>query len=365
MTLRSLRWWRRILGVVLGFAAMAALLAWLMGVFHHRVEPGETAVSQRAAPNAPRLTASLRSVPTTEAAVGTIRAIQETSVASRILGRIKTLRVERAGQPVQQGEILVELESTDLQAAFDAARAASKAAEARRDQAKVDLERTQDLAKSGVASQARLDQDQSAFNAAQAEFERARQAEAGAETALSFATVRAPIGGIVVDKKVNAGDVVQPGQVLFSLYDPSRLQLVAVVREELAGRLSVGQEVDVSLDALGKQCRGSVAEIVPEAQARTRSFEVKVVGPCQPGIVTGMFGRLHVPLGQRQELRVPSAAVLSVGQLDFVYVVDAADAVQRRYVRTGRRSADDEVEILAGLTAGEVILADARNVEPR
>lgn len=365
MTLRSLRSWRRILGVILGFVAMAALLAWLMGVFHHRVEPGETALTPRVAPNAPRLTVALRAVPITESAVGTIRAVQETAVASRILGRIKTLRVERAGQPVQRDEVLVELESTDLQAGLDAARAATKAAEARRDQARLDLERTQDLAKSGVAAQARLDQDQSAFNAAQAELERARQAEAGADTALSFATVRAPISGIVVDKKVNAGDVVQPGQVLFSLYDPTRLQLVAVVREELAGRLSVGAEVEVSLDALAKQCRGTVAEIVPEAQARTRSFEVKVVGPCQPGIVTGMFGRLHVPLGQREELRVPGAAVSSIGQLDFVYVALSGDAVERRFVRTGRRSEDGEVEVLTGLAAGEVILADARNVEPR
>lgn len=366
MPLRSFRSWRRLLGAILGFAAMAALLAWLMGVFHHRVPPGERPVARRVAAGAARYVVTTRPVATAESAVGTIRAVQETAVASRILGRIKTLRVERAGQPVQQHEVLVELEASDLESALEAARASTKAAEARRDKARLDLERTQDLAKSGVAAQARVDQDQAAFAAAQAELERAQQAEAGAVTALSFATVRAPIGGIVVDKKVNPGDVVQPGQLLFSLYDPTRLQLIAVVREELAGRLSVGQDVDVSIDALGKQCRGTVAEIVPEAQARTRSFEVKVVGPCQPGIVTGMFGRLHVPLDDRLELRVPKTAIASIGQLDFAYVVGAGDEVQRRFVRTGRAApAAAEVEVLAGLAPGEVILADAGSVQPR
>ncbi|MGB3969179.1 MAG: efflux RND transporter periplasmic adaptor subunit, partial [Planctomycetota bacterium] len=251
-----------------------------------------------------------------------------------------------------------QVEATDLQALVAQSRAALAAATTRRDQAQADFQRSESLARQGIASAQQLDHDRAALAAAVAEVDRASQAVAGAESAASFATIRAPITGIVVDKQVNQGDVVQPGQPICTLYDPTRLQLVAVVREELAGRLQVGQPVDVTLDALGKQCRGTVAEIVPQAQVATRAFEVKVTGPCQPGIVTGMFGRLHVPLDPSSELRVPRAAVQTVGQLDFVHAVAADGSTARRFVRLGRERGAD-VEVLSGLAAGEVVLVGA------
>ncbi|MCA8974133.1 MAG: efflux RND transporter periplasmic adaptor subunit [Planctomycetes bacterium] len=349
---------RRPLLVALGILAMVLLLVWLMGGFHARIPPGAPAPETRQAPDGPRFTAELEDHVRTETAIGTIRAVRETVVASRILGRVKTLAITRAGQPVQQDELLVELEATDLQALLDQARAQFDAAGSRRDQARSDLERTESLARQNIAAPAKVDSDRNAYAAAMAEVDRAEKAVAGAETALGFARITAPIAGIVVDKQINQGDVVQPGQPICTIYDPTRLQLVAIVREELAGRLEIGQAVDVTLDALGERCQGTVAEIVPMAQAQSRSFEVKVTGPCRPGIVTGMFGRLHVPIGTAAELRVPRTAVLGIGQLDFVDVVTAAGTLQRRFVRTGR-SDGDSIEILSGLAAGEVVLQNA------
>ena len=354
----------------LGILAIALLLAWLMGAFSRRLPPGPAQSGLRAAPDAPRHTVSMSRVPRTESAVGTVRAVHEIAVASRVLGRIKMLKIERAGQPVEAGEVLVELESADLDAAVAQARATLQAAIARAEKARADLARTEDLAQRGVAPGTQLEADRATARAADADVDRARQAVTGAESALQFTVIQAPITGIVVDKKVNQGEIAIPGQVLFSIYDPTRLQLVAVVREELAGRLQIDQSVDVTIDALGLVCQGTVAEIVPEAQARSRTFEVKVVGPCHPGVLTGMFGRLRIPLGDDDQLRVPSAAVQSVGQLDFVYVIGVGQTVQRRYVQVGRRvaAADEvhaEVEVLAGLRAGEVILADAAGYEPR
>jgi multidrug efflux pump subunit AcrA (membrane-fusion protein) len=93
---------------------------------------------------------------------------------------------------------------------------------------------------------------------------------------------------------------------------------------------------------------------VPSAQAASRSFEVKVTGPCQPGVVTGMFGRLHIPLDDVDELRVPRRAVRSIGQLDLVDVVVDGRAV-RRFVRLGAADGDS-VQVLSGLAAGETVL---------
>lgn len=348
---------RRPLLLATGVLAMVVLLAWLMGAFHRRTPPGNGTPAPRSVPAGERLVVAPVRVRRHETAIGTIRAVHETVVASRILGRVRTLAITRAGQPVQKDDVLVELDADDLRAQAEQARAVLRVAETRRDKAKTDFTRSEALVREGVAAGDRLDTDRSSLAAAEAEVERARQTVSGADSALAFATVRAPLTGIVVDKLVSVGDVVQPGQPICSLYDPTRLQLVAVLREELAGRLRIGQQVDVTLDSLGKTCQGQVAEIVPAAEAKTRSFEVKVTGPCQPGVVTGMFGRLLVPLDEEDELRVPGRAVQSIGQLDFVTVV-ANETAARRYVRTGRRTGDD-VEILSGLTTGEVVLAPA------
>lgn len=350
----SLRSLRRPLSLVAGVATIGLLLAWLMGAFHGRLPPGPPRPPETAPIAGAQHTVTPARRRVHEAAVGTIRAVHETVVASRILGRVTTLAITRAGQPVQKDDLLVEIEANDLRAIAEQARAAHRVAATRRDKAALDLSRTEQLVQQGAAAIDKRDTDRSALAAATAELERAAQNIAAADSALGFATIRAPITGIVVDKQVQPGDIVQPGQPICTLYDPTQLQLVAVVREELAGRLTLGQPVDVVLEALGKQCRGTVAEIVPTAQANSRSFEVKVTGPCQPGIVTGMFGRLLIPLDEVDELLVPERALRSTGQLDFVDVVEHG-VVRRRFVRAGDRR-DGEVQILSGLRAGETIL---------
>ncbi len=63
------------------------------------------------------------------------------------------------------------------------------------------------------------------------------------------------------------------------------MQLIASVRESLAIRLGVGQSVPARLDTIDYECLATISEIVPEAQAESRSFQVKVTGPCPPGRV--------------------------------------------------------------------------------
>lgn len=349
--------YKRALSVVAGVAGVVILLAWLMGAFHRALPPGPAIAAPGRSAVGDRLMVASMPVRRHETAIGTIRAVHETLVASRVLGRVETLAITRAGQPVQKDELLVTLEASDLRAAAEQARATLRVAISRRDQAKIDFERSQSLVATGVAAPDRLERDHTALTAAEAEVERSRQAVAAADSVLAFTSIHAPITGVVVDKQVQVGDVVQPGQPICSIYDPRLMQLVAVVREELAGRLRVGQEVEVQLDAIAKHCQGLVAEIVPSAQAESRSFEVKVSGLCQAGVVSGMFGRLFVPLEEVAELRVPRRAVYQQGQLDFVDVVEG-DRALRRLVRLGRDS-NGQVELLSGVAAGETVLLPA------
>ena len=188
----------------------------------------------------------------------------------------------------------------------------------------------------------------------EAELHRAEEAVNEVEATLEWATVRAPMDGTVIDKKVDVGDLVRPGQVLVTLFDPKRMQLVASVRESLTRRLEVGQSIGVEIEGISKQCTGTISEIVPEAQVASRAFQVKVTGSCPAGIYTGMFGRVLIPLDDESVLVLPRPAVRNVGQLELVDAVERGRSI-RRTVRTGRIFAD-EVEVLSGLQEGEQVV---------
>jgi membrane fusion protein (multidrug efflux system) len=209
-----------------------------------------------------------------------------------------------------------------------------------------------------VTTQADYDQSLAAVTTTTSEVERARQAIRETRVILEYSTLRSPLTGTVVDKRVEVGDTVTPGQVLLTLYDPTHMQMVATVRESLALRLSVGQKLPARLESLGYECEATVSEIVPEAQAASRSFLVKVIGPCPPGVYSGMFGRLLLPLEDEEVLIVPNRAVRHVGQLTLVDVVNDG-RVQRRAVQLGR-TFDDDVEVLSGLRPNERVIVSSQ-----
>jgi len=339
---------------VMFLAIVVLLLLWLAGTFHDKV-PGRGAAQPGATAGAPvgdtpLAVARVVQRPRTEASVGSIRAVHEIDVASKILAKVSEVNVT-AGQKVEQDDVLVRLDAADLTARLEQAEAVARSARGERDQAKIEYDRIKDLVARQAAAAIEWDRVQTALNSAEAEVARAEQSVREAHTVLEYATIRSPIAGVVVDKRVEVGDMVTPGQTLLSLYDPTRMQLVASVRESLTHRLTIGQTIDVRVDALGKTCQGRVSEIVPEAEATTRTFQVKVTGPCPAGIYTGMFGRLLIPLEDEAVLVVPQAAIRRVGQLDLVQVADGG-ALRRRAIKIGRSFGDD-VEVLSGIREGE------------
>jgi membrane fusion protein (multidrug efflux system) len=329
------------------------LLLGLAGVFRAKVLEVSSEPHAAPAPDVPQAQVRIITQPRFETAVGTVEPVHESAVASRLLARVVEANV-KAGQAVRQDEILVRLDDADLQARLSQAKAAAEAALARKEQAVTDYERAAKLIEKNAISKAEYDRALTAVKTATSELESAQQAVREASVVLEYAAIRAPMSGVVVDKRVESGDMVTPGQILLTLYDPTRMQLVASVRESLAQRLAVGQQLPASLETLGYECQATISEIVPEAEVASRSFAVKVTGPCPPGVYSGMFGRLLIPVGEEEIVIVPAAAVRRVGQLTMVDVV-AADAARRRHVQLGRQI-DNDFEVLSGLRAGERVV---------
>lgn len=346
----------RVLQAGIGFAAMVLAIMWMSGFFGHKIPAGYRPVAAPTAPpGAATATVTEETVPVVEEAAGTVQAERKTGVSARILATIREITV-RAGDEVRRGDVLVRLDDRDLQARALEARRAAEAAEAAHRSRQADYERAQRLKAQGIISQGEFDQAEAAFRVASAELERAREALRGAEIALTYAEITAPVSGRVVDRFADPGDTAVPGKPLLALYDPTALRIEVPVRESLAVGLRVGDALQVRMGLDGPELRGVVDEIVPQAEAGSRTFLVKVGLPRGENVYTGMFGRLLIPAGQRTRLLVPRAAVGQVGQLAFVSVVGANRQVQRRLVTLGPALGDDRIEVLSGLRPGEVVL---------
>jgi RND family efflux transporter MFP subunit len=322
----------------------------LAGVFTEKVAGASSSTARHLSSEAKVVAVRSVTRPRFESAVGAIEPIHESSVASKILARVEKVNVI-AGQIVRVDEVLVQLNDEELQARCKQAEANRNSAVAQLQQAESDLLRAQQLISARAISKAELESAATAEKTSRAELDKAERAVDEANVHLAYSTIKAPFSGVVVEKKVQPGDTVIPGQALLSLYDPDQMQLVANVRESLAMRLKVGQQLSAKLESLNHECMATVREVVPQADIGSRSFQVKVSGPCPAGIYSGMFGRLMLPVEAETITLIPIEAIRRVGQLTLVDVVETGK-VMRRNIQIGR-TFENEAEVLSGLKVGE------------
>ncbi len=354
-TNRITQWIVRTAVLVIFSVGVIVLLLWLAGKFSPKVPETKTTTQSQASDVKSRLVpVRLVQLPLSESAIGTIRAVHETTIGSKLLARVVEVNL-KAGQKVKTGDVLIRLDDTDLQAKLQQAKAAATSAEAIYAQANRDEKRYAELVAGKAVSRQAYEKATTELRSAQADLSRAKEAVKEVQATLDWATIRSPIDGTVIDKKVDVGDMVTPGQMLVTLFDPAHMQLVASVRESLRDHLQVGQNIGVKVEGMKKECCGTVSEIVPEAQSASRSFQVKVTGPCPTGIYSGMFGRLVIPLQKEEVLVIPQRAVQEVGQLELVEVVTGGRPI-RRVIREGRTLGNDEVKMFPELLQGESYL---------
>ena len=352
-----LAWLKTGLIVLVGVIVLTVIVAWMSGAFRTKTAPGVVEAPRTLAPEAARLiTVRQTSVPITEEAAGAVTAANRTSISPRIMATIQTLNV-RAGDTVRQGDLLVTLDDRDIQARLSQAREALEAAEAQEKAAGFEFERMQELYARSVAPRQQLDQAEAAYRTALAEKSRAEKAIEETQVTLSFTEIRATTPGRIVDRLAEPGDTASPGRPILEMYDPQALQLEAAVRESLATTLEPGLKLPVRIDALDATLEGTVVEIVPQAEVGARVFRVKVGLAQDPRLYTGMFGRLIIPIGQRDLLAVPQEYIQTVGQNRFVCVVvdEEKRAISRRLITVGTLLDGGSYEVLSGLRDGEML----------
>lgn len=334
------------------------IVLFMSGAFADKITPGVLAEEGRRVPPLAR-TVTVREQPLAvfEQATGTVEAQRRTTVSSRILATIDRILV-RAGDEVRQGDPLIELDAAELDARVSEAHRAVDAAAADEARRSADLHRAAALLRTGVLSRGEYDQTEAAARVAEADLERARDVLDRAEINRTYATIRAPVSGKVVDRMAEPGDTATPGTPLLSLYDPSALRIEVPVRESLVSRVLPGTSLTIEIGDGGK-LDGVVDEIVPYAEVGSRTFLVKIGLPHRDDVYAGMFGRVFIPTGERVRLLAPSTAIERIGQLEFATVVNDQGRPLRRLVTTGAQPDGEDVEVLSGLAAGESLLLPA------
>lgn len=339
--------------VALALAGLAVFLAWMGGAFHEKVPPGVAAVERPTSTGRTLVVAERTVGMETVTAVGSVQPRRKTDVASQMLATIREIK-PRPGDTIKTGDVLVVLDDRELVAQQREATASLAASEADLVTRKSEYERFKTLRGTGAVSAEELNRVEGAYRVTEAVVRRAKESISRIEVQITYTKIIAGSDGLVSDRFAEPGDLASPGKPLLAVYDPSDLELQVNVPESLASGLTVGQKLDLRIDANNLSTSAAIREIVPQAQQASRSVLVKLALPklSNTPVLPGMYGRAAIPVGQAERLWLPKNAVLQRGQLDLVEVAGEDGTLSRRFVRVGRIS-DGKMEILSGLTAGE------------
>lgn len=275
-----------------------------------------------------------------------IEAEQEARVVAKVGGEVRRLLVEE-GDRVRAGQPLAILDGDRLRLEHSQAKATLVKLER-------DYARNLELQKRGIVGSAAADN-------LKYELDAQRAATDLVALQLSYTVIRAPIDGVVNDRRVKAGNTVQPNDVLFTVTDPQPLVTHVHVPERELRKLATGQLAHVQVDAAGGTFDAQIRRIAPVVDAATGTFKVKLelLDPRQQ-LRPGMFARVNIVYERRANaLQLPRTAIVDAEAGPMVFVVERGKAVARS-VRTGLVNGG-VVEVLAGVKDGEQVVIVGQN----
>lgn len=341
---------------IVAIIILLVMVAWLAGSFNEKITPklqGNNHLKSSVAISEQFVVSYQEQIAYEPVSAG-IEAKQATIISSRLLARIEQVKV-RAGDNVKQGDVLIELEKSDLLALVSQAKEQINGVLARFQEAEKSLARANKLYHNKLISAAELDRQKAAFQTIEAELTSAKQALQQAKSTLAYATIRAAIDGKVVNRFAEPGDTAQLGKKLLAIYNPLTLRVEANVREQLAITLQQGQSLQVDIPSINQTLTAKIEEIVPAANTASRSFLIKASINYNQKLLPGMYAKMLIPVKAQRVLQVPNDKITTVGQLNFVWIEEHGE-LQRRFVRLGKSNAENMTIVISGLNAGDTVI---------
>ena len=318
------------------------------------------------------------------------------SLAPKYNGRITVVYAD-LGDWVEEGQVLMvqDLEDLDISIAQNAAAAGAARADVREtsatynanlsskknayELASAKYERQKYLFSIGAISQDKLDSVEAEYSAAKAAYEVLANQQAGGMAAAieskeliaakqehatealekqrSDMILRAPRSGIIAYRNAEVGAMAAAGTKAFTLVDNGHINVDCTIGENDAAILQAGMEVNVTIDALGKDFLGKIIFVSPAMDEDSKSYRVRVsLDNPDNTVKAGLFAHTAVDILQRpQTIFVPQSAVLTRNGEQYVFVLREDGTVERRVVKIGLLN-DVSEEILEGLAEGEKVV---------
>jgi RND family efflux transporter MFP subunit len=298
---------------------------------------------------------------------GSLIPVSQATIKSKVSGQVQEAAL-REGVSVQEGQVLARIDQADLKARLQQQQAMLDEAQAKLAMAEKNEYNAKALLTQQFISQTSFDTTANAVELARANVKSASAMVELARIALNDSVIRAPIGGIISKRHVQAGDKVAPDMPVYTIVGLQELTLEAQVPTTDIPRVKVGQEVSFHVDGFAKrEFRGKVARINPTTEAGSRAMLVYVTVANGDGALRGgMFAKGSITTEKGHQAPVlPLAALREEAGKQVVYAV-ADGVVVSQPVKLGLRS-DDEgvVEVAEGLDAGALVLvAKLEGVKP-
>jgi RND family efflux transporter MFP subunit len=291
---------------------------------------------------------------------GSVAAWQEAVVGSESNGLRLAEVLVNVGDAVKGGQVLARFADDGVQADVAQARAGVNEALAQAGEATANADRVRALQGTGTFSGQQVSQYLTAEQTARARVESAKAALASQLLRLKYTQVLAPDAGVISARTATVGAVVGNGAELFRLIRQGRLEWRAEVTSAELSRLNVGTRVSVT-SASGAPLQGRVRMVAPTVDPQTRTglvyVDLPVVPAASPSAARpGMFARGEFELGTSAALTVPQQAVVVRDGFSYAFRLNADQRVSQTKLQIGRR-AGDRVEVLAGVSASDVLVA--------
>lgn len=289
---------------------------------------------------------------------GTLVPGHQADVASQASGRVMAVMV-RPGDAVNEGDVLAQIDRAPLELQLNQQRATADATRAQLVSSRQQLERTEELARQGLASPSALEQARSSTEALEANLAALDSAVASAELALANATVKAPLTGIVASRSVDPGQTIQAGTPLFNIVNLEQMEFEAAASVNSSARVAAGQSVTVSVTGLdGREFTGEVSRVNPVAVSGTRTVPIYIALDNPEGALRGgMFATGYIVVSEQNDaLAVPASALREDAEGRFVLkLVD--DTLVRQAVEPAREWNRGRMVEVTGIANGDVIVS--------
>lgn len=293
-----------------------------------------------------------------------VRARIETRLGFRVGGKMLVRQAE-AGQHVQAGQVLAEVDVQDYALAAQAAQAQVIGARSQRDLAAADYKRYEALLAQNFISAAELERRSAVLKAALATLDQAMAQAQTQSNQATYAKLTAPAAGVITGVEAEPGQVVAAGQPVLRFAQDGPRDAVFAVPEHVVGRLKMGQKMSASVGNTNQTVQGQVREIGASADPVTRTFTVKLALVKAESLPLGITLNVHAPQlagSQSDVIKVPTNALRQEGTQTTVWVFDAPSSTVSSQVVQVATADGNEVVIASGLKPGQQIVSTGVHV---